>query len=80
MLNDPALLLISGVHEPDSVAMIPTNEARPPMIEHAQNTAGCAIRRAWNWAWNRRKMIRMSTNSTTIEMHQMTVTAAWSTS
>jgi hypothetical protein len=51
------------------------NEASSPRIEHAQNTAGWVIRRL-NWAWNRRRMIRMSTNSTTIEMHQMTVTAA----
>ena len=46
---EPALLLISGVHEPDRVAITPTSEARPPMIEQAQNTAGCAILRAWNW-------------------------------
>ena len=50
------------------------------MIEHAQNTAGWAILRAWNWAWKRRRMIRMSTNKITIEMHQITVTAACSTS
>ena len=47
---EPALLLISGVQEPDSVAITPTSDARPPMIEHAQNTAGWAILRAWNWA------------------------------
>ena len=51
ILMVPALLLMSGVHEPDSVAITPTSEPRPPMIEHAQNTAGWAIRRAWNWAW-----------------------------
>jgi hypothetical protein len=40
MLTDPALLLISGVHEPGSVAMISTSEATTSMMEHAQNTAG----------------------------------------
>jgi hypothetical protein len=80
-VTEPALLLIScGAQEPDSVAITPISEPRPPMIEQAQNTAGWAIRRAWNWAWKRRRMIRMSTKRITMEMHQMTVTAAWSTS
>src|SRR6266498_2660158 len=76
----PALLLISGVHDPDSVAMMPTSDPSPPITEQAQNTAGCASLRASNCARYRRKMISTSTNSTTIDRHQITVTAAWRTS
>src|SRR5262249_57931574 len=52
MVTEPALLLISGVHEPDSVAITPTSEASPPMIEQAQNTAAWPNRRAWTRASN----------------------------
>ena len=69
------MLMSCGAQEPDRVAITPISEARPPMIEQAQNTAGWAILRAWNCAWKRRRMIRMSTNRITIEMHQITVTA-----
>src|SRR4051794_36347732 len=47
------------------------------MIPHAYSTYGCATRTSSNFCGNARLTRKMSTNNSTIEMHQITVTAAW---
>ena len=64
--------LVKTVHMPKKLEMAPT-------IEHTQKTAGWAMRRSANSTENLRITYRMSTNRNSIEMHQITVIAAWNT-
>src|SRR5437879_322714 len=75
--NRQCPVLISDVHRDRNVTYAPNADARIPITPHAYNTYGCATRTSSNLAGNARLTRKMSANKSTIEMHQITVTAAW---
>src|ERR671936_750337 len=69
--------LNSGVHGDRNVTYAPNAEASIPITPLAKSSVGCATRTSSNFCGNARLTRKMSAKSRTIEMHQMTVTAAW---
>ena len=65
------------VHGDLNTVYAPNADASMPMTPQAYKTYGCAARTSSNFAGNARLTRKMSANSSTIETHQMTVTAAW---
>src|SRR5919204_4645766 len=61
-----------------NVTMTPTIDAPMPTSPLPNSTGSDATRTSSNFSGNARFTRKMSANSRTIEMHQMTVTAAWS--
>src|SRR5947208_4541060 len=55
----------------------PNAEASIPMTPLPYNRYGWVVRTSSNFSGNARLTRKMSANSSTIETHQMTVTAAW---
>src|SRR6266550_7023451 len=60
------------------VTIIPITDAAPPTIALAKSNQSGATRTSSNFCGNARLTRKTSANSKTIEMHQITVTAAWS--
>src|SRR6266550_5773142 len=60
------------------VTIIPITDAAIPTIALAKSNQSGATRTSSNFCGNARLTRKMSANSKTIEMHQITVTAAWS--
>src|SRR5713226_6253620 len=67
----------SGFHGVLNVTSAPTTEAAIPTMPLPYRSAGCETRTSSNSAGNARLTRKMSANRSTIEMHQITVTAAW---
>src|SRR2546425_10509883 len=61
-----------------NVTTAPTTDAAIPTMPLAKSTGVGATRTSSNFSGNARFTRKMSANSRTIEMHQITVTAAWS--
>src|ERR1041385_8184307 len=67
----------SEVHGERNTVYAPKADASIPITPQPYSTYGCAARTSSNFCGNARLTRKMSANSSTIEMHQMTVTAAW---
>src|SRR6266581_2500068 len=67
----------SVVHCDLNVTYAPNADASIPITPHAYSTYGCATRTSSNLAGNARLTRKMSAKRSTIETHQITVTAAW---
>src|SRR6059036_2814294 len=71
------MTLNNPVHGLRNVTYAPNADASMPTTPEAYSRYGCAARTSSNFAGNARLTRKMSANRSTIEMHQMTVTAAW---
>src|SRR4051812_14029500 len=67
----------SGVHGLRNVTYAPKSDAAAPTTPLPYSSAGCDERTSSNSAGNARLTRKMSQNSSTIDAHQITVTAAW---
>src|SRR5919197_1498620 len=65
------------VHGDLKVTYAPNADASAPITPLAYRTYGCAARTSSNFAGNARLTRKMSANNSTIDTHQITVTAAW---
>src|ERR671930_275701 len=70
-------MLNNDVHGDRNVTYAPNADASIPITPLAYKTYGCAARTSSNLAGNARLTRKMSANSSTIDTHQITVTAAW---
>src|SRR3954462_4290126 len=73
----PALTVNSGVHGERKVTYAPNPDAHMPTTPLPYSSAGCELRTSSNSFGNARLTRKMSKNSSTIDTHQITVTAAW---
>src|SRR5438132_1322829 len=69
--------LNSVVHGERNVTYAPNAEASIPITPLAYSRYGWVVRTSSNLAGKARLTRKMSKNRSTIEMHQITVTAAW---
>src|SRR5436190_11003036 len=69
--------LKSDVHGERNVTYAPKADASIPITPHAYRRYGCVVRTSSNFAGNARLTRKMSAKSSTIDTHQITVTAAW---
>src|SRR5436305_1506424 len=71
------MTLNNPVHGLRNVTYAPNADASMPTTPEAYSRYGCVVRTSSNFAGNARLTRKMSANRSTIEMHQITVTAAW---
>src|SRR3954463_1246258 len=67
----------SGVHGERNVTYAPNADAHMPTTPLPNSRVGCELRTSSNSCGNARLTRKMSQNSSTIDTHQITVTAAW---
>src|SRR3954464_7553282 len=72
-----SLTVNSGVHGERNVTYAPNADAHMPTTPLPNSSVGCELRTSSKSAGNARLTRKMSKNSSTIDRHQITVTAAW---
>src|SRR3954449_11248658 len=72
-----SLTVNSGVHGERNVTYAPNADEHMPTTPLPNSSVGCELRTSSNSAGNARLTRKMSKNSSTIDTHQITVTAAW---
>src|SRR3954464_8553858 len=72
-----SLTVNSGVHGERNVTYAPNADAHMPTTPLPNRSVGCELRTSSNSAGNARLTRKMSKNNSTIDTHQITVTAAW---